>query len=280
MDTFSGEPHMNAATNQKMIPLFTLPLAILVIIISLTGILLPDTYIQETPNWTVQAIGQDIIDLFLITPVLLIAAYFAWKGSRSGALVWVGSLLYFAYTFVIYTFALSFNRFFLLYALTLGLSVYALLYFFYTLPADFSRKPDGSRLPVKTAGWFMVVLGCMFYLLWLSEIVPAAVTGIRPPTLIETGLRVNPVHALDISLLLPGLILTGILLLRKHPLGVLLTPVMLTFTLLMDITICFLMIILARSGFESAPGLIIFMSMLGIVNFVILYIFLKNLYTS
>ena len=259
---------------------FTLPVSMLTIIISLAGLFLPDTYLQESPNWRVQAMGQDMIDLFLVTPVFLIAGYFAWKGSRTASLVWAGALLYFTYTFVIYTFALYFNRFFLLYALTLGLSVYALLYFFYSLPPDYRKQPAQSGLPVRTAGWFMLVLGSMFYLLWLSEIIPAAIIGIKPQSLIETGLRVNPVHGLDVSLLLPGLILTGIMLLRRHPLGLLLTPVLLTFSVLMEITICFLMIILARSGFAANIGVLIFMSIIGITNFIILYIFQKNLYSK
>ena len=271
---------MSTLLNHKMIWGFTLPVSLLTIIISLAGIFLPDTYLQESLNWRVQAIGQDIVDLLVVTPVFLIAAYLARGGSRTASLVWAGALLFFTYTFVIYTFALYFNRFFLLYALTMGLSVYALLYFFYTLPPAFKEQPAQSGLPVRTAGWFMLLLGSMFYLLWLSEIIPAAITGIKPPALIETGLRVNPVQGLDLSLLLPGLILTGILLLRGHPLGLILTPVLLTFSVLMEITICFLMIVLDRLGFAADTGVLVFMSVIGVANFVILYIFLKNLYSK
>jgi len=36
------------------------------------GLFIPDTYAKETANWQAQALAQDIFDLFLITPLLLI----------------------------------------------------------------------------------------------------------------------------------------------------------------------------------------------------------------
>lgn len=51
--------------------------------------------------------------------------------------------------------------------------------------------------------------------------------------MVEAGLLTNPVHVLDLSLLLPGLLLSGISLLRRRPLGLLLSPLMLWFAALM-----------------------------------------------
>jgi hypothetical protein len=67
---------------------------------------------------------------------------------------------------------------------------------------------------VRLAGVTQVAFGALFALIWLSEIVPALFRGAPPPSVVEAGLLTNPVHVLDLSLLLPGLLFSGISLLR------------------------------------------------------------------
>jgi hypothetical protein len=127
-----------------------------------------------------------------------------------------------------------FNVLFLLYCAVLGLSFFSLASLGgvlqgNTVPSWFVAE----RVPVRLAGVTQVAFGALFALIWLSEIVPALLRGAPPPSVVEAGLLTNPVHVLDLSLLLPGLLLSGISLLRRRPLGLLLSPLMLWFAALM-----------------------------------------------
>jgi hypothetical protein len=63
---------MNKNNQSKII--LSLPIIILIIIASYRGLFIPDTYSKETLNWTAQAIGQDAINLFPITPFLIVTS--------------------------------------------------------------------------------------------------------------------------------------------------------------------------------------------------------------
>jgi hypothetical protein len=60
---------MNCMNPRKNIIALSLPLCVLIIIVSCVGLLTPYFYSKETLNWQTQSIGQDMIDLFLMTPV-------------------------------------------------------------------------------------------------------------------------------------------------------------------------------------------------------------------
>jgi hypothetical protein len=59
----------------------------------------------------------------------------------------------------------------------------------------------------------------LFAALWLKEVLPAVLRGSTPGSIGEAGLLVNPVHVLDLSLLLPAMLIAGITLWRRQPLA-------------------------------------------------------------
>jgi hypothetical protein len=91
-------------------------------------------------------------------------------------------------------------------------------------------------------------VGALFALVWLSEVAPALLQGVAPPSVVEPGLFTNPVHVLDLSLLLPRLRLSGISLLRRRPLGLLLSPLLLGFAALMISAIAGMVLVMALRG--------------------------------
>lgn len=267
---------MTSDNQNKIILLLSLPIAILATIVSYAGLFIPDTYTKETANWTAQAVAQDIIDLFLIIPFLLITSWLAFKKSRIALLLWSGVLIYLIYTFVIYCFAVHFNQLFIVYCLVLGLSFYAFLYFFLSQIKEPIDSWFSYTVPVKTVGIYLMILSGLFYLLWLSEIIPAIFINTTPATIIETGLVTNPVHALDLSVVLPGFMIVGILLLKKNPMGLLLAPAVLTFCILMDITIGTLMIVMNMKGIETDLSLTVIMGLLAMITLILLVWFLRS----
>ncbi len=267
---------MELSNQNRTVLSLSFPLIILIIIVSYAGIFIQGTYSKETANWTAQALGQDIIDLFLVTPFLLFTSWFSYKDNKFALMLWGGGMVFVIYTFLIYCFALHFNYLFALYCFILGLSFYSFLYFLLSQ----NKQPvtvwfDGD-IPAKTTGILFIVTSCLFYFLWLSEIIPSMIINSVPKTVLETGLFTNPVHVIDLALLLPGAFVVGILLLKKKPLGLLLAPVLLVFFILMSITIGTLIIVMKAKGIEAEYSIAVIFFILAFIYIVLLVRYLKN----
>ena len=96
-------------------------IALLVVLASVSGLADPRVYELETRNWATQARGQDLGNLLAVV-VLVVAAFRYRKGSQRSGLVWLGTLLYLVYAFVVYAVAVHLNHLFLVYVAVLGLS--------------------------------------------------------------------------------------------------------------------------------------------------------------
>jgi hypothetical protein len=214
---------------------------------SLAGILWPNTYARETPEWSIQAVGQDCANLLVVLVVLQSAALVR-KGSWRALLVWLGGLLYLIYAFAIYAFSVHFNRFFLAYVSILGLSFYAVVGSLVGLDVAKVVAPLRDHPRRKGASALLIVIGVTFGALWLSEIVPHTLEDTIPRSLIETGLWTNPVHALDLAFLLPAMVLVGVLLRKQEPWGLLLTVPLLVFAITMGLAILALFTLSAMNG--------------------------------
>jgi len=58
-----------------------------------------------------------------------------------------------------------------------------------------------------------------------------------PPSVVEVGLPVNPIHVLDLAFALPALMITGWLLRRGHPYAIALAAPLATFLMAMGLAI-------------------------------------------
>ena len=108
----------------------------------------------------------------------------------------------------------------------------------------------------------------------MAEIAPAIINNVTPQSLIETGLLTNPVHVIDLSVCLPALFITGFLLLKQNLLGSLLTPAMLVFCILMDITIGALTIVMKLKGLASDYFVAVVMFVLALLSIMLLIWFM------
>lgn len=244
----------------------------LVTLTSLLGIFNPAIYRQETGNWALQAVGQDIANL-VVVPILLISTYFLSKGSVKAYLVWLGVYFYLVYSFAIYTFSVHFNILFLAYVAILSISVYAPIGSILGKTKALSQSFPSS-INVKPASILLMVIGVLFSVLWLSEIIPHIFSGTRPQSLIETGLWTNPVHVLDLGILLPAMMITSVFLWKKKYVGYLLTVPLLIFSATMGIGILVLFALQAiNEGTTVAPpayliGLIVILSIYFSLRFI------------
>ncbi len=262
---------------EKVIPILSLPLVAFTITASVAGLLTPGFYSKETPNWAAQSLGQDIINLFFITPVLIITAILASQKNKTALPIWAGANLYLAYTFVIYCFDVHFNQLFLIYCFCLGLSVSSFIYFLIALRNDCPGSDLVTKTPLRFIGIYFIILSVLFYLLWLGDIFPHLLNNKIPPKLMEIGLATSPVEVLDLALILPSIFVTGILLLKGISIGFIMTPVLLTFFVLMDVTISVLAVYTKVKGLSGDISIAILMAMLGIFSAILLIIYFINI---
>lgn len=267
------------ANRSKVILWLSIPLAILVIIASVSGLVIPGFYAAETPNWQAQSLGQDIADLFLVTPALVVTAFLAYKNRKGAILLWAGIVAYLLYTFVIYCFAVHFNELFILYCASLGLSFFSLFWFFITRSSGSFSAENYKAVPRRVISVYFFVLASLFYFLWLSEIIPAIAKNEVPQSIKEAGVFTNPVHVIDLSVFLPGIFITGILLFKKRRLGYIVAPILLTFFILMDITIGGLIVVMKAKGLEGSYVLTGVMGGLAVISAVLLVVYIKRINT-
>jgi hypothetical protein len=253
-------------------------LALLIAIASLGGIWEPSIYAKETASWGAQGFGQDIVDLLVIVPVLLGCAWGVARGSRSALLVLAGVLIYVVYSFFLYAFAMHFNALFLVYCATLGVAFYALVDVgLYLATQDGSAWFAPTKHRTRAIGWFMIAIASVFSALWLSSVIPALVAGNSPPELAEAGLITNPVHVLDLAIVLPAIAFTGVLVLGRRPAGLLLAPIMLAFHTAMSTAILGMNIAMWGMGLPAALPVVIAMAAVGLASAGLLVAYLRHL---
>lgn len=244
--------------------LLSVPIAGLAGATSLAGILVDRVYAEETPHWEAQAVGQDVANL-VVLPLMLVFAYAAARGSVRALLGWAGTVVYTAYGFAIYAFAVHFGPLFLVYVAVLGLAAWALFGFFASLPLDRIEvvAPPPLTLLVST---FLIAVAAGFALLWLSLDLPAMITGEPSAELKDNGLGTNPVHVLDLALFLPTALVAGILLRRGLPWGQLLAPIVLVAMAGISLGIVSLTIVAAARDLDASPAVAVVVGALGLVQ--------------
>ena len=260
--------------SSKWLVVTSVLISVLTLVASLSGIFITSTYSQETQNWALQAMGQDIGNLIACF-VLLIATYFVTKSSTKAYLLWLGVLLYFIYAYTVYAFFVHFNFLFLVYVAILGLSVYL---FIGSLTQRFSRiAPYLASKSERLPGLVLILTGSLFNLLWLSEVIPSLVSGDTPRSAQMAGLWVNPIQVIDLALVLPGMILTGILLWKRKTLGYFFTAPWLMFSVLMGTSIVANMMLELRQGNAEAIVPLMMVGTIVISSAVALWTYLGKL---
>ena len=249
--------------------------AFLVLIASSAGLLLKSTYARETTSYGLQSVGQDIENI-VAAAALLLTVYFVSKGSVKAFLVWIGVLLALMYSYVIYAFAVHFNSLFLVYVAILGLSFYTLVGSLIRLHLEGLQPSFAANTKARPVSVFLLVVAILFYLQWLSEDIPALVTGKIPQSVMENGLLTNPVHVLDIGLLLPAMIITAILLWRRKLLGYLLAIPLLVFSILTGIGILAIFVAMSMNGMPTSLAVELLFAVIIVVSLVLSWLYVRE----
>lgn len=230
--------------------------AFLMAVASAAGIYRPDVDANETASWAAQGVGQDIVNLFVVSPALLASAYFVARGSVRALLVWLGLLIYVIYSYLLYSFFVHFNRLFLVYVSVLGLAFWAFVGAASSLSFDRLSSVFDRERKYPGQVLYLLVSGLLFAALWLSDIVPALASGSTPCDLTEVGLPVNPVHVLDLAFVLPAMIVTSVLLWKRNVFGLFFAVPLMVFAAAMGAAIIGMSIVMRTRGLGHANGVI------------------------
>ena len=116
----------------------------------------------------------------------------------------------------------------------------------------------------------------MFSLLWLSEEIPALLTGKIPPSVMDANLPTNPVHVLDLGLYLPAMIITALLLWRRKLVGYLLAGPLLVFSILTGTAILVIFLVMSTKGMPTSVGVEAFIAIIIAVSLVLSVLYLRE----
>src|SRR5512139_4029659 len=104
-----GGQEMYKTPHIRILSSFTIILSVLVLISSVGGLLFEEKlYGLNRPYYVAQIIGQDVANLLLLVPILLISVFFMRRNSRRAFLVWLGAIAYAFYIFAAYGFSLHY----------------------------------------------------------------------------------------------------------------------------------------------------------------------------
>ena len=194
-------------------------LTLSVALLAAAGLLAADRiYNQETSVLFDQATAQDVVTLLPVAPLLAYLAVSARRGSLSAFLCLPGLLAFTVYNYAIYAFSIHFGPLFLVWVAILGLSIFTLVGALATADMPAIKQRFAGRAMPRPA-WFLIVVAVPFVLQWLSEIVPSLLAGDPSRSARDWNVPTNPVHVLDLAFFLPAAVTSGILLLRRRPLG-------------------------------------------------------------
>ncbi len=231
-------------------------------------------YYWDTVSMAAQMQANDLIMLVVGLPLLAMSFWLALRGSLRGRLLMSGTLGFVLYTYITMCFGANYNPLFLVYVALFALSLYALIlsmmsFDLATLPAHFS-----NRLPRRWIAGVLFFAAAFLTLAWLGRIAPTITQAQLPPLENTTSLFIQ---AMDLAIVAPLCVLSGVLLLKRSAWGYLLGSVALMKFVTLGLAVTTMGLNMARVGVSvSAVELVVFPA-LTLLNLVMAVLLLKNL---
>ena len=260
----------------KILRILTLLLALSLSLVSIAGAFFPSTYERDSASIAAQGAGQDLVDLFVGVPLLLVTFFLASRGNRKAALLYAGTLAYIMYSFIIYCFGVYFNQFFLLYCLTLSLSLYAFILVFSEL-RQLQVESWFEKAPVKLISVYLGFVALVFYLLWLKSVVPAIIQNEVPKEVSDYNLLVNPVHVIDLVFALPGLLIGSVLIWRRQRVVFIIASLALIFMVLLTLALAAMVLMLVARGISEDNTIALVFGILSISSVALLVLLFRKI---
>jgi hypothetical protein len=210
-------------------------------------------YHLDTPIAAVGFMAADIVTLVVAIPLLVISTLLYRRGSQKGGLLLSGTLAYFLYNYGSVAYGSMYNNLFLVYVAIFSASLFGLIVVLTSFDVSMLPNRFSARLPRRGISLFLIVSGMILMLVWLVlSIVPALLQGTAP---LEAAFYTTFTTAvIDIAIVAPALIVAGVLLRRHAPIGYLLAPMLLVFTVTLGLNLMVAGIAAADRCHQHRPG--------------------------
>ena len=230
-------------------------------------------YKHMSADVAIQGIGQDYVTLFLGIPLLGLAFLMARRGGLRSRLFLSGVLGYFLVTYLFYLAMGTYSVLYLVYVFLLGSSFFA--FSLSLMGFEIERLPEafGPRTPIKLAGGFLIFNTLAIALMWLGVVVPPLLDGSIYPVELQHYTTLI-VQGFDLGLLLPLSFVSGLLLLKKRPLGYLLVPVYLVFLSLLMTALSAKIVAMGLAGVSIIPAIFVIPTVL-LINLICTVLMLR-----
>jgi hypothetical protein len=192
--------------------------------------------------------SNDLITLFLVVPLLVVAIYLTQRGSQRWLMLLMGLIGYVFYNFAFYLFGAAFNIFFLIYTILVFMSGITLFMQLSNSSNENLATKFEKKTPVKWVSTYLFLITLMLFSLELSIIIPFLFSGIIPQTIKLTGLTTSVVFALDFSVVIPVSIIAAVLLWQRRSWGFILGIIMLVKGVTYGLVLCVGTVLLAYSN--------------------------------
>lgn len=230
-------------------------------------------YFYDTVSSAAQEQGNDIVTLAVGLPLLAISSWLAFRGSLRGRLLLTGTLGFFLYTYLSMCMLTSFNQLFLVYVALFALSFYAFIlsmmsFDLATLPQHFSE-----RLPRGWIAALLFLIGGFLSLAWLGKVVPPVLQNVTPTLENNTTFVIQ---AMDLALIVPLAVLSGILLMRRSAWGYLLASVFVMKAITLGLAVSAMSINMTLAGTPDSLSIIVPFLVITLLNLFAAVSLLKN----
>jgi len=204
-------------------------LSVVIVFLSITasagGLLFNNPY-QDNAFVTAVWKGNDLVTIFAAVPILIAVIIFSMRGCQHAQLIWFGMLDYTLYNFAFYLFRAAFNGFFLIYTALVALSITALIFGLLKIDVRGIVQKFLQATPTKWISAYMLFTAVGLTAVDVFQSVRYIFNSQVPNIIVRTGHITSVVPALDLTLLVPWIILGAVWLWRRQPWGYIITAIL------------------------------------------------------
>ncbi|MBM7686900.1 hypothetical protein [Defluviitalea raffinosedens] len=235
-------------------------------------------YKDNSISIAAQGIASDFVTLVMGVPLLILSLYLSLKESFKGKILLTGTLSYFLYTYMSYTFLWMYNKFFIIYVMLMSASLYAFILSISSFDIENIKLNFSEKLPVKFLGGYQIFIGVMIGMLWLGKIAPSII-GDKVPVGLEHYTTLV-IQGMDLGIIVPTAILSGIFLIKRKAIGFLLSSVIIIKGITMLTSISAMIINQALHGVNMSMAEVILFPLFNLVSIICLVLLFKNTKTK